>query len=168
MTKEVAFLHKDSKSLIEADLLFNLPPKEQVTSPPPPSHRPVIYDRISSRNPGRQPFPCLPGSSIRGRTRTRKSCGLLEVTKSRKICRDVGYYSPGNPASRAMKKDAKTIAEWDFERIIPCHGVRVIVALRPITPLTVSLTGRNREGRKQSVEGSIQVVSRVNALLVTS
>jgi len=29
-TKEVAFFHKDSKSLIEADLLFNLPPKEQV------------------------------------------------------------------------------------------------------------------------------------------
>jgi hypothetical protein len=29
MTKEVAFLHKDSKSLLAADLLFNLPPKEQ-------------------------------------------------------------------------------------------------------------------------------------------
>ena len=24
---------------------------------------------------------------------------------------------------RAMKKDAKTVAGWDFERIIPCHGV---------------------------------------------
>lgn len=32
VTKEVAFFHKDSKSLIEADLLFNLPPKEQVRS----------------------------------------------------------------------------------------------------------------------------------------
>ena len=31
-TKEVAFLHKDSKTLVEADLLFNLPAKEQVTS----------------------------------------------------------------------------------------------------------------------------------------
>ena len=31
-TKEVAFFHKDSKSLIEADLLFNMPPKEQVGS----------------------------------------------------------------------------------------------------------------------------------------
>lgn len=28
--KDVAFLHKDSKSLIEADLLMNLPPQEQV------------------------------------------------------------------------------------------------------------------------------------------
>jgi len=34
LTKEVAFFHKDSKSLIEADLLFNLPPKEQVGSLP--------------------------------------------------------------------------------------------------------------------------------------
>jgi hypothetical protein len=24
---------------------------------------------------------------------------------------------------RAMRKDAKTVAAWDFERIIPCHGV---------------------------------------------
>ena len=31
-----------------------------------------------------------------------------------------------------MKRDAKTIAGWDFERIIPCHGVRAIVALHPI------------------------------------
>lgn len=33
VTKEVAFLHKNSKSLIEADLLFNMPPSEQVRSP---------------------------------------------------------------------------------------------------------------------------------------
>ena len=25
--------------------------------------------------------------------------------------------------SRAMKRDAQTVADWDFERIIPCHGV---------------------------------------------
>lgn len=36
MTKEVAFFHKDSKSLIEADLLFNMPPNEQVRSPVDP------------------------------------------------------------------------------------------------------------------------------------
>ena len=34
LTKEVAFFHKDSKSLIEADLLLNMPPKEQVRSLP--------------------------------------------------------------------------------------------------------------------------------------
>jgi hypothetical protein len=25
--------------------------------------------------------------------------------------------------SRAMSRDAKTVASWDFHRIIPCHGV---------------------------------------------
>ena len=25
--------------------------------------------------------------------------------------------------SRAMSRDAKTVANWDFHRIIPCHGV---------------------------------------------
>lgn len=57
-----------------------------------------------------------------------------------------------------MKRDVKTVAGWDFERLIPCHGVRVIVTLPPIT-LTVSLTGHHREGWEQSMEGSIQVVS---------
>lgn len=27
--------------------------------------------------------------------------------------------------SRAMKRDVKAVAEWDFERIIMCHGVRI-------------------------------------------
>ena len=53
-----------------------------------------------------------------------------------------------------MKRDVKTVAGWDFERLIPCHGVRVIVTLPPIT-LTISLTGHHREGWEQSMEGSI-------------
>lgn len=24
---------------------------------------------------------------------------------------------------RAMRRDARAVAEWDFDRIIPCHGV---------------------------------------------
>ena len=30
---------------------------------------------------------------------------------------------------RAMKRDVRTVAGWDFERIIPCHGVRVSALL---------------------------------------
>lgn len=26
---------------------------------------------------------------------------------------------------RAMNRDVRTVAGWDFERIIPCHGVRI-------------------------------------------
>jgi len=44
LTKEVAFFHKDSKSLIEADLLLNLPPKEQVGYLP--SCQPSIRDLL--------------------------------------------------------------------------------------------------------------------------
>jgi len=39
-----------------------------------------------------------------------------------------------------MKRDAKTVAGWDFTRIIPCHGVRMqqlhagIVSMTSITP----------------------------------
>lgn len=32
-----------------------------------------------------------------------------------------------------MKRDVKTVAEWDFERIIPCHGVRATVGLYLVT-----------------------------------
>jgi hypothetical protein len=28
----------------------------------------------------------------------------------------------GGSDKEAMKKDVKTVAGWDFERIIPCHG----------------------------------------------
>jgi hypothetical protein len=48
VTKEVAFLHNDSKSLIEADLLFNMPPNEQVRSPlvsPPVFTQPRQYSK---------------------------------------------------------------------------------------------------------------------------
>ena len=38
-----------------------------------------------------------------------------------------------------MKRDVKSVAEWDFERIIPCHGVRATAPLHPIILLTVSL-----------------------------
>ena len=27
--------------------------------------------------------------------------------------------------ARAMKRDARTVSGWDFDRIIPCHGVSV-------------------------------------------
>ena len=32
----------------------------------------------------------------------------------------------GATLCRSMTRDAKTVAGWDFDRIIPCHGVRFI------------------------------------------
>jgi hypothetical protein len=30
---------------------------------------------------------------------------------------------------RAMRRDAKTVADWDFDKIIPCHGVSSFILL---------------------------------------
>lgn len=87
LTKEVAFFHKDSKSLIEADLLFNMPPNEQYSK-----SRRATFSILTSRvlNPWSYAHKRLVWS--------------------------------GGSDKEAMKKDVKTVAEWDFERIIPCHG----------------------------------------------
>jgi len=85
-TKEVAFLHKDSKSLIVADLLFNLPPKEQYSK----SNKYTFSLLTKTFNPW--------------------SYAHKQAVWS------------GGSDKEVMKKDAKTVAEWDFERIIPCHG----------------------------------------------
>jgi len=86
-TKEVAFFHKDSKSLIEADLLFNLPPKEQ-------------YSKSKKMT-----FPLLSGF-----------INPWSYAHKRVV------WLAGKNNLEAMKRDAKTVAEWGFERIIPCHG----------------------------------------------
>ncbi|KJA26801.1 hypothetical protein HYPSUDRAFT_132423 [Hypholoma sublateritium FD-334 SS-4] len=87
--KDVAFLHKPSKTLIEADLLFNLHSvKEQ-------------YSRTkqSPRFLGIGGLRFGPNSWIYPR--------LL--------------WSQGTNKDE-MKRDARTVSGWDFDRIIPCHG----------------------------------------------
>lgn len=80
--KDVAFLHMPSKSLIEADLLMNLPANEQ-------------YSKSSSSAHGN----IKPDSWIH-----------------RAIIKGVAVNA------EAMRRDATTVANWDFDRIIPCHG----------------------------------------------
>ncbi|KIJ30807.1 hypothetical protein M422DRAFT_267638 [Sphaerobolus stellatus SS14] len=83
--KDVAFNHIASKSLIEADLLFNLPAREQYSTT---QKKPFLYNH----NFG-------PSSWLHQK--------LLWLAGS-------------NTAT--MKKDVQTVASWDFDRIIPCHG----------------------------------------------
>jgi hypothetical protein len=80
--KDVAFLHNESKTLIQADLLFNLPATEQFSKTKFPT-----FAKLS------------PSSWLHQRI-----IASLGVDKE------------------AMKRDAATVANWDFERIIPCHG----------------------------------------------
>ncbi|KAF7974990.1 hypothetical protein HWV62_10747 [Athelia sp. TMB] len=84
--KDVAWLHKPSKTLVEADLLFNLPGKEQYSKTKASPKVPLIGSL--------DPFGKLHKHFVYGQGKDIK----------------------------AMVRDAKTVASWDFERIIPCHG----------------------------------------------
>ncbi|KAF5390044.1 hypothetical protein D9757_003895 [Collybiopsis confluens] len=84
--RDVAFFHPASKSMIQADLLFNLPPIEQYSK---------------SKSSGRVPFV--------------GNLGPFSWFHS-------SLTSSMSEDTEAMKRDVKTVASWDFERIIPCHG----------------------------------------------
>lgn len=86
--KDVAFLHIPSKTLIEADLLFNLPATEQYSKTVKSGRIPIL---------GTGGF--YPGSWIHS-----------------KLIWNMGL------DKEAMRRDARTVASWDFDRIIPCHG----------------------------------------------
>ena len=84
--QDVAFLHGPSKTLIQADLLFNLPGTEQYSK---------------SNSSGKFPFFSTLGPMMRAHKTFVWSAGRDKA---------------------AMARDAKTVAGWDFDRIIPCHG----------------------------------------------
>ncbi|KAJ7098326.1 hypothetical protein C8R44DRAFT_859684 [Mycena epipterygia] len=85
--KDVAFFHAESSTLIEADLVVNLPGKEQYSK---------------SELTGRFPFFGPLG----------KPYGWIQNKLADARVKD--------PIT--MKRDVKTVADWDFSRIIPCHG----------------------------------------------
>ncbi|GBE89109.1 hypothetical protein BKA93DRAFT_460556 [Sparassis latifolia] len=86
INKDVAFFHPASKTLMEADLLFNLPAIEQ-------------YSKTGSS--GRLPI----FGTLKPDTWLHKKFAWMT-----------------GQDKEAMKRDVKTVAGWNFERIIPCHG----------------------------------------------
>ncbi|KAG8863503.1 hypothetical protein FRB96_008243 [Tulasnella sp. 330] len=85
--KDVAFLHAPSRTLIEADLLFNLPATEQYSKSKDSAKTWVPF--VGSLSPWKGPHKFI----------------LKQLGKG-----------------PSMKDDAKLVAGWDFDRIIPCHG----------------------------------------------
>lgn len=83
--KDVAFFHLETMTLIQADLIFNLPCNEQ-------------YSKAKSKK-GLSFLMINPWSWLHSRSAW--SSGVDKVV---------------------MKRDIKTVASWDFKRIIPCHG----------------------------------------------
>jgi hypothetical protein len=87
--KDIAFLHAPSKTLLVADLIFNLPATEQYSESWTGSGFP-LFSHFIRLNPY---------------TTFHRS-----LTKALVV------------DATAMSRDAKTVASWDFHRIIPCHG----------------------------------------------
>ena len=92
--KELVFYHKPDKTLIQADLMFNLPAYEQFSKSgesPVTGFLTKLFNGLQNTN----------GTAIWQK-------------------RFLWYVSAKNKPS--FNQSVKRIAGWDFDRIIPCHG----------------------------------------------
>ncbi|KAH7065914.1 hypothetical protein BKA63DRAFT_167425 [Paraphoma chrysanthemicola] len=97
VNKELVFNHKPTRTLIQADLLFNLPATEQFSK--------TGVDA---------------GSGI-----LTKIFGALQNTRGTAIWQKrLAWYgiSSGEGGRGSFNKSVERIDKWQFERIIPCHG----------------------------------------------
>jgi glyoxylase-like metal-dependent hydrolase (beta-lactamase superfamily II) len=93
--KEVVVFHKPSKTLITADLFFNLPATEQYSKTGIPANTGFL---------------------------TRIFAGIMN-TKGDATWQKRFLWYAGSKADRAgFAASIARIDKWDFERIIPCHG----------------------------------------------
>ncbi|GAA5876699.1 hypothetical protein JCM1840_000765 [Sporobolomyces johnsonii] len=88
INEDIAFYHAPTKTLIEADLLFNLPPTEQYSKTDERATIPFVSNLMRPGTSGHKRFLWYLGS------KDRKEMGV----------------------------QAKVVAGWDFDRVIPCHG----------------------------------------------
>ncbi|EGP87394.1 uncharacterized protein MYCGRDRAFT_41701 [Zymoseptoria tritici IPO323] len=93
--KELAFLHKPSRTLIQADILFNLPATEQMSKS------------------GVSPTQGLLTKIFAGLMHTRG-----EATWQRRMI----WYGTSAGDRKGFNASIGRIAKWDFDRLIPCHG----------------------------------------------
>lgn len=91
--KEIVFLHRPSKTLIQADLMFNYPATEQ-------------YSKT--------------GLSATSGILT-KLFGAITSTSGNAQKRMI-WYGTGSADRNGFSNSMKNINKWDFEKIIPCHG----------------------------------------------
>lgn len=91
--KEIAFLHKPSRTLINADLVFNLPAHEQY-SKTGTNAQSGIYSKIINN--------------------------FLNTRPGKGQQRFIWYACVKDKIS--FNESAKIVAGWDVEKIIPCHG----------------------------------------------
>lgn len=90
--REIVFLHKPSRTLIEADLIFNLPATEQ-------------YPKGAT-----------------GGFLNRLLGGLLQTQGTMTAQKRVLWYGLASKDRAGFAASMNRIQAWDFDRIIPCHG----------------------------------------------
>ncbi|KAF5245925.1 hypothetical protein FAUST_1512 [Fusarium austroamericanum] len=93
---EIVLLHKPTSTLIEADLLFNIPATEQFSKTSISAMSGFLNSLIATRV---------------------FSTGLSSIWQKR-----LGWYVLGASDRSGFGDSVRHIYEWDFDRCIPCHG----------------------------------------------
>lgn len=93
--KELVFLHKPSRTMIEADLIFNLPATEQ-------------FSRT--------------GVDASSGFLTKLFGGIMHTHGDMIWQKRFLWYAAGSKDRAGFAESAKRINAWDFDRVIPCHG----------------------------------------------
>ena len=93
--KELVFFHKPDRTLIQADLMFNLPATEQ-------------YSRTKE--------------GAESGFLTKMFVGLMSAEGSAKWQKRFLWYVASSKDREGFNKSIRKINGWDFEKIIPCHG----------------------------------------------
>ncbi|MCJ1290406.1 hypothetical protein MMC34_001944 [Xylographa carneopallida] len=93
--KELVFLYKPDRTLIEADLLFNLPATEQYSKTKTGAESGLL---------------------------TKLFVGLMSARDDAKWQKRFLWYAASSKDREGFNKSVNRINDWDFERIIPCHG----------------------------------------------
>ncbi|CAG8138782.1 unnamed protein product [Penicillium nalgiovense] len=94
-SRELVFLHKPTRTVIEADLLFNLPAKEQYSKSP----------EVSGTN-----------------FLTKLLMPLMSTKPPATWQRRFAWYILSAQDRTAFNESMRRIDQWGFDRLIPCHG----------------------------------------------
>jgi Domain of unknown function (DUF4336) len=93
--KELVFVHKPSRTLIQADVMFNLPATEQ-------------YSRT--------------GESATSGVLTKIFDSVMNTRGDMIWQRRLLWHLAGKANRQAFTESAKVIKAWDYDRVIGCHG----------------------------------------------
>lgn len=95
VSKELVLLYRPERTIIQADLIFNLPATEQ-------------YSKT--------------GESAETGIATKLMCGFSSTKGSALAQARFAWYVLSQGDREGFRKSMEKINQWDFDRMIPCHG----------------------------------------------